>query len=67
MLQNRAHEDGLHEDLHRGTVTLADELTIRKGASPLRRIKYVLSCYTGGFGVRLYFREQGSSHTSDDV
>jgi hypothetical protein len=67
MQRNHAHEDKPHEDMHRGTVTLADELTFLERASPFREITDVYSCYTGGFGVRLYFREQGSSQSSDDV
>jgi hypothetical protein len=67
MQRNHAHEDKLHEDMHRGIITLADELTNQEKRKPILRDHRRVSCYTGGFGVRLYFREQGSSHASDDV
>lgn len=38
MQRNHAHEDKPHEGMHRGTVSLADELTFQERASPFREI-----------------------------
>jgi hypothetical protein len=65
--RSHVHENESHEDMHRGTEAPADELTRQKGASPLQQINMCFSCFTGGFGVRLYIRERESSHASDDV
>jgi hypothetical protein len=67
MQRCHAHENKPHEDMHPGTAALADGLTVQKGTGPLRKVNMLFSCCTGGFGVRLYFREQESSRTSDDV
>lgn len=65
--RSHVHENEPHEDMHRGTEALADELTRQKGTSPLQQINMCYSCCTDGFGVRLYFRERENSQASDDV
>jgi len=60
---NHAHEGKLHEDLHRGTVALTDGLSCRRGASPLRKIKYVfLMLYRWTHGPPIFPRTRELSN-----
>jgi hypothetical protein len=60
MQRIHAHEGGLHEGSHRGTITLADDLTLGEGTGPFPGITDVFMLHRWTFTVALFFREQES-------